>query len=337
MPIDARYRRPRATVVYAGHAAPTNALFLVTGGCGFIGSHLADRLVERGHRVRILDDLSTGRRANAPREAEVMIGDVADETAVRRAMNGVSGCFHLAAVASVVRSNAEPIASNRVNLVGTLTVLCAAADAKIPVVYASSAAVYGPQEPLMLSEESEARPRSVYGADKFACELHARVASQLHGLSAVGLRLFNVYGARQDPASPYSGVVSIFVARLLGGLPIMIYGDGGQLRDFVHVGDAVEAFIAAMAAKRPGDTVCNVCTGRGTSINDLAEAIGASIGIRPSIIHRPARAGDVRRSVGDPRRAIELFGSRARTPLEEGLRHLIHDASRGGAAPVGRG
>lgn len=334
MPIDG-FRRPRA-VFSSGHAAPMDGPLLVTGGCGFIGSHLIDRLIERGCRVRILDDLSTGRCANAHREAELVIGDVADQAAVRRAMNGISGCFHLAAVASVVRCNEDPIPANRVNLVGTLTVLGAAAEAKIPVVYASSAAVYGAQTAPMLSEGSETRPRSVYGADKLACELHAHVACALHGLSAVGLRLFNVYGARQDPTSPYSGVISIFVARLFGGLPITIFGDGRQLRDFVHVGDAADAFIAAMAANRPGHTVCNVCTGFGISINGLAEAIGRIIGVRLSVIQRPTRAGDLRRSIGDPQRARELLGVRALTPLEEGLRQLIHDVSRGGETLVER-
>lgn len=304
----------------------TGERYLVTGGCGFIGSHLADRLVELGHRVRILDDLSTGKRANPPREAELVVGDVADEATVRRAMRGAAGCFHLAAVASVVRSNEAPLAANRVNLVGTLTVLRAAAEAGMPVVYASSAAVYGANAASPLAEDSQTLPLSVYGADKLACELHARVATHLHGLPTVGLRLFNVYGARQDPSSPYSGVISIFAARLRDGKPITICGNGEQLRDFVHVGDVVEIFAAAMARKEAGAIVCNVCTGRGTSILALAETIGESAGRRPEIIHAPPRPGDIRRSIGDPRQAMHLFGILPRTPLREGLHNLFRGA-----------
>ena len=191
--------------------------YLVTGGCGFIGSHLADRLVMLGHEVRILDNLSSGRHVNVAPQVETIIGDIRDERLVRDAMRGVEGCFHLAAVASVSRCNEDPLATHCTNLTGTLNVLRAAAAAGAArLVYASSAAVYGANPDMPLGEASVAAPLSVYGADKLACELHARVATHLHGLSTVGLRLFNIYGARQDAASPYAGVISVFADRIGG-------------------------------------------------------------------------------------------------------------------------
>jgi UDP-glucose 4-epimerase len=182
------------------------ATFLVTGGCGFIGSHLVDLLVRQGHRVRVLDDLSTGRTHNLAPEAELMIGDVADAAIVTLAMKGVTGCFHLAAAPP----EADDLAAHRTSLTGTLTVFEAARGRAVPVVYASSAAVYGDSADQRLSEMAPTKPLSAYGADKLGCELHARIAATTHGVPNAGLRLFNVYGPRQDPASPTAGVISIF-------------------------------------------------------------------------------------------------------------------------------
>jgi UDP-glucose 4-epimerase len=298
--------------------------YLVTGGCGFIGSHLTDRLVALGHEVRILDDLSSGSHVNFAPQVETIIGDVRDERLVRDTMSGVDGCFHLAAVASVARCNEDPIATHGTNLTGTLNVLCAAAEADASrVVYASSAAVYGATAAMPLGEASTTAPLSIYGADKLACELHARVASHLHGLSTVGLRLFNIYGARQDAASPYAGVISIFADRIRRRLPITIHGDGEQVRDFVYVEDAVDMLVAAMVEDRRGAILCNLCTGHGTSILALANLLSDILHQEIRITFAPQRACDLRVSIGDPRRAAEIYGVVADTRLSDGLSRLM--------------
>jgi UDP-glucose 4-epimerase len=306
-------------------AGSSGKRYLVTGGCGFIGSHLAERLIALGHAVRILDDLSTGHIGNAPVGADLLIGDVADEALVRDALRDVDGCYHLAATASVVRCNAEALASNHVNLRGTLTVLAAAARSRIPTVYASSAAVYGANPAVPLCETGDTKPLSVYAADKLACELHAAVANHLHGLPSVGLRLFNVYGPRQDPASSYSGVITIFAECLKRGRKITVFGDGNQVRDFVFVGDVVEIFIEAMAGCHSGAFVCNVCTGEGTTVLALAELLATVAGVPARIAFAPPRAGDVRMSIGDPRRLVETYARRPATPLRQGLGDLLHE------------
>ena len=226
--------------------------FLVTGGAGFIGSHLADALLAAGAAVRVLDDFSTGRRENLDPRCEVCVGDVADPEAVRTAFAGVDGCFHLAAIASVARGNEDWRGTHRTNQTGTVTVLEAARDAgRMPVVYASSAAVYGDLAGAVARETSPCVPLTAYGADKLGSELHARVAHRVHGVPTLGLRFFNVYGPRQDPASPYSGVVSIFAARLARGETLSVHGDGRQTRDFVFVADVVAHLRAAMARLAP--------------------------------------------------------------------------------------
>lgn len=301
--------------------------YLVTGGCGFIGSHLADALVARGDRVRILDDLSTGRPENAPAEAEVTVGDVADTGVVAKAMAGVDGCFHLAAVASVQRGNEDWVGTHRTNVGGAVTVFDAArrarADEPVPVVYASSAAVYGDNPAVPLPETAAPAPLSAYGADKLGCEWHGRVARRVHGVPTVGLRFFNVYGPRQDPDSPYSGVIAIFAARLGRGEGIEIFGDGGQVRDFVYVADVVRHLVAAMDRRPAEPEIYNVCTGRATSVRELAETIADLCGVGADIAYRPPRPGDVRRSIGDPTKAAAAFGFAADTTLTEGLRPTL--------------
>ncbi len=282
------------------------ARFLVTGGCGFIGSHLADALIDRGDRVRILDNLSTGKRENAPKAAELVIGDIGDRHEVRDCVADVDGVFHLAAIASVEQSCRDWPGCHAVNLSGCIHVFDAARRERGPgprVVYASSAAVYGDAAAIPLAESVPPRPTNPYGADKLGCELHGRVASVLFGVEAVGLRLFNVYGPRQDPASPYSGVISIFADRLRRKAPVAIHGDGRQVRDFVAVADVVAFFLAAMAAEGAAGDVFNVCTGKGTTILELAQLIGDHLGVSPDIRFEPARTGDIRTSIGDPARA----------------------------------
>ena len=218
--------------------------YLVTGGAGFIGSHLCEALVARGDSVRVIDDLSTGHRHNLPPGVPLIVGDVADPDAVARAMEGVDGCFHLAAIASVEQGVTDWLGTHRANLTGTITVFDAIRrqGSRIPVVYASSAAVYGDAAHRADRRNRPCPPLSAYGADKYRCELHARVASHVHGIPTVGLRFFNVYGPRQDPKSPYSGVISIFCERISAGQPITSSATASQTRDFVYVGDVVGRF-----------------------------------------------------------------------------------------------
>jgi UDP-glucose 4-epimerase len=311
------------------------ATYLVTGGCGFIGSHLADALIAQGHAVRILDDLSCGRLENRPAAAELVRGDVADPGLVARAMAGVDGCFHLAAIASVERGHRDWLGCHRANLTGAITVFDAARRARaagpVPVVYASSAAVYGDNDALPLGEDAAPRPLSAYGADKLGCELHARIAGTVHGVPTAGLRFFNVYGPRQDPRSPYSGVISIFCDRLRAGQDVTLFGDGGQTRDFVYVGDVVTALTAVMArlaraaeaeAAAPAE-LYNVCTGRATTIGALARLIARLCRVELRIGRAAPRAGDIRASLGDPRRLAEALGVRPATPLATGLARTL--------------
>ena len=306
------------------------SLFLITGGAGFIGSHLADRLLADGHGVRVLDDLSTGKRGNLPPGAELVIADVADREALAHAMTGVAGCFHLAAVASIQRGNEDWPGTSRVNLGGTVAVLDAARStgrhgAAIPVVYASSAAVYGDADGAAAVESMRPAPLTAYGADKLASELHAAVGWRVHGVPSVGFRFFNVYGRRQDPSSPYSGVISIFADRIAAGLPVTLHGDGMQTRDFIHVSDVVAHLAVGMEslASAQGAEVLNVCTGREVSVKSLAGLLSQLRGLEAVIRHGPARSGDISRSFGDPSRARQRLGVAARVTLEIGLAGLL--------------
>jgi UDP-glucose 4-epimerase len=299
------------------------AQFLVTGGAGFIGSHLVHALLDEGHAVRVLDDLSSGHRKNLPQQVELIEADVTDPVAVDGALDGVDGCFHLAAIASVTRSHREWLRTHQVNLTGTINVFDQARPSRrrreVPVVYASTAAIYGNCGSFPVDEESPAAPLSAYGADKHACELHARVAGAIHGVPTVGLRFFNLYGPRQDPLSPYSGVISIFGDRLLRGEPVEIFGDGEQARDFTYISDAVRALRRAMRAASTSAFVFNVCTGKATSVRGLAQIMAELCGTELVVNRRPARSGEVRISIGDPQRAVEQLGFTAETTLSDGL------------------
>jgi UDP-glucose 4-epimerase len=295
------------------------ATYLVTGGCGFIGSHLYAALARRGDGIRVLDNLAAGSRSRLPPGATFIEGDVGDAKLVRDAMAGVDGCFHLAAVSSVELSNRNWIGCHQTNLTGAITVFDAARTATIPVVYASSAAVYGDCPSLPLDERAELRPLSPYSADKIGCELHARAASTVYGLVSVGLRLFNVYGPGQDTQSPYSGVISIFCERIRCGEPIEIYGDGSQTRDFIYIADVVMTLLGAMDALSAGARVFNVCSGKETSIVELARTIAHLCGTTPEIHFRPPRTGDIRRSCGDPTAARQALDLDPPTELRAGL------------------
>lgn len=312
--------------------AGRGALYLVTGGCGFIGSHLADALLAAGHRVRILDDLSTGSLRNKPAAAELLRADAADASAVAEAMQGAAGCFHLAAVASVEKSNRDWLGTHRANLTASITVFDQARKHQTPVVYASSAAVYGAADAVPLNESAEKAPLSAYGADKLGSKQHALVASCVHKVPTCGLRFFNVFGPRQDPSSPYSGVISIFCDRLSAGSDITIFGDGQQTRDFVFVGDVVRALRRAMACSTLEANVFNVCTGRGTTILELARLVRDLVGVPGEPIFAPGRLGEVRNSVGDPTAARLGLGFEAAVDLRTGLKRLLAD--RAGRLPM---
>ena len=312
--------------------------YLITGGAGFIGAHLAGALVAAGHSVVVLDDLSTGRAAALPACVELVRGCITDAALVAATAAGTQGIYHLAAIASVARSNEEWLWTHRVNQGGTVAVLDAARSHALPVVYASSAAVYGAQPVLPIAESLAPAPLTAYGADKLGSELHGRVAATIHGVANAGLRFFNVYGPGQRPDSPYSGVISIFADRISRGLEVTLYGDGGQTRDFVFVGDVVQALQAAMrrcaSPQVPGQAealVCNVCTGKPTSIADLARQVMIAAAREVAITHAPPRAGDIAASVGDPARAEALIGFRATTGLESGLESLLAAEAIAGA------
>ncbi|MBF0308965.1 MAG: NAD-dependent epimerase/dehydratase family protein [Magnetococcales bacterium] len=295
--------------------------YLVTGGCGFIGSHLVEALLAAGHRVRVLDDLSTGKLENLPPGVDFRRGDVAEEADVARAMEEVEGCFHLAAISSVARSNEAWFETHRVNLGGAIRVFEAAKRCGgLPVVYASSASLYGNAGPLPLSETTLPRPLTAYGADKFGCELHARAASHVHGVPTVGFRFFNVYGPRQDPRSPYSGVISIFIDRLLNDQVLMIHGDGQQVRDYVYVGDVVRFLLAGMKRAPREAEVYNVCSGHGVSLLELIATLGEVSGLTPRTVNVAPRPGDIRASIGDPTLGRTTLGLTCQTPMSVGLK-----------------
>ena len=297
------------------------SMFVITGGAGFIGSHLADALLLAGHAVRVVDDFSTGRPGNLDPRCQVFEGDVCDPAVLQRAMRGADGCFHLAAIASVARGNEDWRGTHRVNLSGTVAVLDAArAQGRLPVVYASSAAVYGTRSDV--AQEADAPcPRTAYAADKLGSELHAGVGHLVHGVPSLGFRFFNVYGPRQDPASPYSGVISIFARAISAGQPIVVHGDGRQTRDFVYVADVVAHLAAGMDLLRRegGCHVLNVCTGRETSLLALVDTLSRLAARDALVRHGPARAGDIVRSLGSPIKADRLLRVPAVTSLADGL------------------
>ncbi len=306
--------------------------YLVTGGCGFIGSHLTDALIAEGHTVVILDDLSTGKEENAHPQASLIIGDTTDYATVEHAFDGIEGCFHLAAVASVEKSTTDWAKTHTVNATSAVNVFQAASrrEGKIPVVYTSSAAVYGDCRTIPISEDAKTIPLTAYGADKLSCDLHGGIAWGVHGVPNIGLRPFNVYGPRQDLGSPYSGVISIFADRIRHGLPVTIFGDGEQVRDFVYVDDAVKAFMAAMgqlqnAEEQVGHDILNLCTGRRTTINALADIIVFITGNKVSIGYAPSRKGDIRVSVGNPSKLQSCLNLSLDVGLQKGLHTMLYE------------
>ena len=307
---------------------------LVTGGAGFIGGHLSERLVALGWIVRVLDDFSSGRdenlRAIADR-VELIRGDLRDAETVAKAVNGVEVVFHQAAVPSVPRSVAEPVRTNSVNVDGTLLVLDSARRAGVRrVVYAASSSAYGDTPTLPKVETMPARPRSPYALQKYAGEVYCQLFTELYGLETVALRYFNVYGPRQDPKSEYAAVIPRFITACLSGVAPRVHGDGEQTRDFTCVVDAVRANLLAADAPRAVGSVCNVAAGARTSLNQLVAEIRRQTGARVLPIHEAARAGDVRDSLASLERSRELLGYEPTIGLEDGLRLTISHFEQAG-------
>lgn len=301
--------------------------YVVTGGAGFIGSHLAEALCREGHSVVIVDDFSTGsdenlRWAEGMDAVSVCRGSITDLSLLREACAGADGVFHEAAIASVPKSVADPVGSNAVNVDGALNVLVAARDAGVrKVVLASSAANYGDNPNLPLKETEPPCPQSPYAAQKVMDEYYAGLFTDLYGLKTTCLRYFNVFGPRQDPSSPYSGVISIFIDRICAGEPITIFGDGTQTRDFIYVGDVVRANIRAMNSDFCG--VVNVAGGRETSLNELAQVIMEVTGNTCDITYEAVREGDIHRSLADTARLEETLGRVAECSIADGLAQTI--------------
>lgn len=297
---------------------------LVTGGAGFIGSHTVERLLQDNHRVRVLDNFSTGRLSNLPTHPllDVVVGDIRSVEDVQTAMKGVTHCLHLAAQVSVASSVADPVGSATHNILGALNVMHAASMAHVSkLVYASSAAVYGIPAQLPLPEEAELQPLSPYGLEKWIDERYAALLGSLHGLPSLGLRYFNVYGPRQDPNSPYAGVIARFLDRLLSHQPPLVFGDGLQSRDFIYVGDIARANVAALFSPQCG--ICNVATGQQIDLLTLIDLLGQLTHCHLTPQHLPAKAEDIRDSCGNNRRLSEWLMIEPTWTLTEGLSELI--------------
>ena len=302
------------------------AHFLVTGGAGFIGSHLAEELVKRGHRVRVADALVTGKRSNLDHLSgvEFLEGDLADLPFARQAVDGVDVVLHQAAIPSVPRSVADPLTSHRSNVEATLNVLVAARDARIRrLVFAGSSSAYGNTATLPKHEAMPSDPLSPYALQKVVGEQYLRMFTRLYGLETVTTRYFNVYGPRQDPSSPYSGVISLFATALLEGRAPTIYGDGEQTRDFTYVADVVDGVLRASEAPGVSGETINVAAGGRISLNRLFETMRTLVGAKVEPIYVASRTGDVRDSQADVSKAKRLLGFEPRVPLEEGLRQTM--------------
>jgi UDP-glucose 4-epimerase len=299
---------------------------LITGGAGFIGSHTADLLLSRGIPVRVLDNLSSGFRSNLPEShdlLEFIEGDICDRQTVIAAMQGVSHCLHLAAQVSVVASLEDPEFSAQQNIVGFINVLDAVrTEGAQRLVYASSAAVYGEPSVIPLPEDADKTQLSPYGVEKQVNEQYSELYQTLYGVSTLGQRFFNVFGPRQDPKSPYAGVIALFVDRISANQPLSVFGDGGQTRDFIYVGDVAAANVAAL--EQPVDGACNIGTGQQTSLLDLIEALVSLTGNRPEVDHQPPREGDIRHSLAVVDKMNQSLGVTAQTSLNDGLQKLLH-------------
>lgn len=300
---------------------------LVTGGAGFIGSHIVDRLVDDGMQVTVLDDFSTGDPANLRHvedRIELIEGDIRDPEAVARAVSGASVVFHEAALGSVSRSVDDPITSNAVNVNGTLNVLVAARDAGVKrLVYASSSSIYGDTPTLPKHEQMPTVPSSPYGVTKLTAELYCRVFKRVYGLETYSLRYFNVFGPRQSPHSLYAAVIPKFATALLAGSAPRVFGDGEQTRDFTFIENVVDANMRAMTATQGAGEAFNVATGGQISLNELLGTMKRLTHTDAEAVYGEPRPGDIRDSYADVKKASDLLGYHPDVSVEEGLRRTI--------------
>ena len=317
------------------------ASYLVTGGAGFIGSHLTEELVRRGHRVRVADNLSTGKRRNLDHipGVELMEGDLADMAFATRVVQGMDFVLHQAAIPSVPRSVKDPITSNRANVDATLNVLVAARDAGVKrLVFAGSSSEYGNTPTLPKREDMPSSPLSPYALQKVVGTEYCRMFTRLYGFETVVIRYFNVFGPRQDPSSPYSGVISVFATALIEGRQPTIYGDGEQTRDFTYVANVVDGVLRACSAPQAAGEAINVACGTRISLNDLLRVMNGIVGTSLQPLYKEERAGDVKDSQADITKAKELLGYTPIVSLEEGLRHTLEwcRSEAAASAPIAR-
>jgi UDP-glucose 4-epimerase len=302
------------------------AMFLVTGGAGFIGSHIVEALQQRQEAVRVFDDFSTGKRAHLDHLSaiDVIEGDVRDAAAVQQAMRGVDYVIHLAALVSVTQSMSDPASTNAVNVTGTLNILTSAAAHNVKrVVLASSCAVYGDNDSLPLTEAALTRPLSPYAASKLIAEIYCQTFYHSFGLPTVCLRYFNIYGPRQHPQGAYAAAIPRFAQRIKNGQPPIIFGDGAQTRDFVHVSDVVRANLLACACEAAVGQVFNIATGQGVSLLQLAAEMNTIQGTSLTPEFQAPRAGDIKHSRGDGGKAARVLQFTPVTSLHDGLKTLL--------------
>jgi len=302
------------------------AHYLVTGGAGFIGSHLCEELIRRGERVRVVDSLITGKRENLAHlpQVEFLQGDLADIDVARRAVQGIEYVLHQAAIPSVPRSVEDPVTSNRANIDASLSVLVAARDAGVRrVVYAGSSSAYGNSETLPKVETMPTAPLSPYALQKLVAEQYCQMFTSLYGFETVTIRYFNVFGPRQDPSSPYSGVISLFISALCGDRRPTIYGDGEQTRDFTYVANVVDGVLRACHAPGASGEIINVATGGRISLKQLFEVVKRKVGSQLEPIYSEPRAGDVRDSQADIGKAERLLGYTPSVSFDDGLGRTV--------------
>ena len=304
-----------------------NELVLVTGGAGFIGSHLVRRLLRDGYRVRVFDNLATGKAANIAEvrdQIEFIEGSISDGETAARAVDGAQYVLHQAAIPSVPRSIADPLSSHLENSTGTLTMLCAARDAGVKrFVYAASSSAYGDTPTLPKVETMRTDPLSPYAVAKLSGENYCRAFHKVYGLETVALRYFNIFGPRQDPKSLYSAVIPKFITAILEDREISIYGDGEHSRDFTFIENTVDANLLAMTTPDIGGQMCNIACGQRFTLNELIERLGNITGKTPRVQYQERRVGDVQHSLADISRAREVLGYEPRVSFQEGLEQTV--------------
>ena len=300
---------------------------LITGGAGFIGSHLADKLIRENFEVIVLDNLSTGKLGNMSNDVEFVEGCSTDRRLVQSLIDKIDVVFHLAAVASVQAGHENWLVSHQSNQGSTVNILDCITNTKRSnpqkFVFASSASVYGNTDKLPIDETTPKAPLSDYAVDKLASEYHAKIGASIHNIPSTILRLFNVYGARQDASSPYSGVISIFESKIRQKNRVSIYGTGEQTRDFVHVDDVVECFYRGYLSADTQSEVYNICTGIQTSIVELSHVIAEIYGVDAEVVYEKARVGDVMHSLGDNRKSVAKFNYAPQTSIRQGLEKTV--------------